>query len=273
MTEAQETGAAATGRLAGKVALITGAGAGIGRGVALRFASEGASIMVSDLREAPGEETLALVRERGASGAFAKANIGLKDEIQGAVHQAVQAFGRIDILVNNAQGFTMWGRAEERTDEMWRKSIETGVYGTMWAMNAAFPYMRDQGGGRIINFGSLVGVQGDRYLIDYSAAKEAIRGLSRTAASEWGRHNILVNVICPVAATTAHQRMVAQDPTYASRAGSDSPLRRIGDPERDIGGAALFLASDDSCFVTGNTLFVDGGVHLRGLRTDLPDEA
>ena len=260
------------GRLDGKVALITGAGAGIGRGVALKFAGEGARIMLSDLRDEPGLETASLVRARGAEAAFVKANIGHKAEIQNAVHETVRAFGRLDVLVNNAQGFTPWGRAEDRTDEMWKKSIETGLYGSMWAMTAAFPYMRDQGGGRIINFGSLVGVQGDGYLVDYSAAKEAIRGLSRTAANEWGRHNILVNVICPIAATTAYQRKLAQDPAYGQTAGSNAPLRRLGDPEQDIGGAALFFASDDSCFVTGNTLFVDGGVHLRGLRTELPDE-
>lgn len=259
-------------RLSRKVALITGAGAGIGRGIALKFASEGARIMVSDLRENFGQETVDLVRSRGAEAAFAKANIGYKAEIQEAVHETVRNFGRIDVLVNNAQGFTPWGRAEERTDEMWEKSINTGVYGTMWAMTAAFPYMRDQGGGRIINFGSLVGVQGDGYLIDYSAAKEAIRGLSRTAANEWSQYNILVNIICPVAATTAFRRKLAQDPEHGQRAEASAPLRRLGDPEQDIGGAALFFASDDSRFVTGNTLFVDGGVHLRGLRTELPDE-
>lgn len=261
------------GRLDGKVALITGAGAGIGRGVALKFASEGARIMVSDLRENLGLESLSLVRGRRAEAEFIRANVGHRTEIQDAVHETVRRFGRIDVLVNNAQGFTPWGRMEDRTDEMWRKSIETGVYGTMWAMTAAFSYMRDQGGGRIINFGSLVGVQGDSYLVDYSAAKEAIRGLSRTAANEWGRHNILVNVICPVAATTALQRKLAEDPAYARRAGSNAPLGRTGDPEEDIGGAALFLASEDSRFVTGNTLFVDGGVHLRGLRTELPEGA
>jgi len=260
------------GRLEGKVVLVTGAGAGIGRGVALRFAREGARIMVSDLRDAPGQETVELVRARGAQAQFVRANVGYKAEVQEAVGQTVGAFGRLDVLVNNAQGFTPWGRMEERTDAMWEKSINTGVYGTMWAMMAAFPHMRDQGGGRIINFGSLVGVQGDGYLVDYSAAKEAIRGLSRTAANEWGRHNILVNVICPVAKTTSFQRRAAIDPVHAASAGSNAPLGRMGDPEEDIGGAALFFASEDSRFVTGNTLFVDGGVHLRGLRTAAPDE-
>ena len=260
------------GRLAGKSVLITGAGAGIGRGVALRFAREGARVMVSDLRDAPGQETADLVRARGAEAGFVKANVGRKAETQAAVQRTVEAFGRIDVLVNNAQGFTPWGRMETRTDAMWAKSIDTGVYGTMWAMTAAFPHMRNQGGGRIINFGSLVGVQGDGYMVDYSAAKEAIRGLSRTAANEWGRHNILVNVICPVAKTTSFERRAAIDPAVAANAGSNAPLGRMGDPEEDIGGAALFLASDDSRFVTGNTLFVDGGVHLRGLRTTAPDE-
>lgn len=257
------------GRLAGKTALVTGAGSGLGRGIALRFAAEGANVVVAELREERGLETVDLIEARGARAVFVQSNVGLAEQARAAVDRTVAEFGRIDILVNNAQGFNRLGRAEERTDRMWEKSINTGVYGTMWTMNAAFPHMKAQGGGRIINFGSIVGTQGDRYLIEYSAAKEAIRGLSRSAANEWGEHNILVNVICPIARTEAWDGRIALDPKFADSVLADTPLGRLGDPERDIGGAALFLASDDSCWVTGNTLFVDGGAHLRGQRAEL----
>jgi len=257
------------GRLSGKTALITGAGAGLGRGVALRFADEGADIVVAERHEEPGRETVALIEERGAQAMFVLTDVGVPEQARGAVERTIEAFGRIDVLVNNAQGFNRLGRAEERTDRMWEKSITTGVYGTVWTMNAAFPHMKAQGGGRIINFGSIVGTQGDRFLIEYSAAKEAIRGLSRSAANEWGEHNILVNVICPIARTRSWDSRIALDPRFKESVIAGTPLGRMGDPERDIGGAALFLASDDGCFVTGNTLFVDGGAHLRGQRAEL----
>jgi len=258
------------GRLSGKTALITGAGAGLGRGVALRFADEGADIVVAERHEEPGRETVALIEERGAQAMFVLTDVGVPEQARGAVERTIEAFGRIDVLVNNAQGFNRLGRAEERTDRMWEKSITTGVYGTVWTMNAAFPHMKAQGGGRIINFGSIVGTQGDRFLIEYSAAKEAIRGLSRSAANEWGEHNILVNVICPIARTPSWDRRIALDPQFTEGIIAGTPLGRMGDPERDVGGAALFLASEDGCFVTGNTLFVDGGAHLRGQRAELP---
>lgn len=258
------------GRLEGKVALITGAGSGLGQGVALRFASEGAAVVIADINVQGGEETVAQARARGARAAFVAANVGLSDEAAGAVHRTVEAFGRIDILVNSAQGFNRLGRAEERTQRMWDKSISTGVYGTFWTMQAAFPHMKAQGGGRIINFGSIVGTQGDRYLIEYAAAKEAIRGLSRSAANEWGEHNILVNVICPIARTASWEGRLKVEPGFVDDVIAGTPLARAGDPERDVGGAALFLASEDGCFVTGNTLFVDGGAHLRGQQAKLP---
>jgi len=258
------------GRLAGKVALITGASSGLGQGVALRFASEGAAVVIADIDRDGGEETAAMVRERGGRAEFVAANVGLPEEATSAVHRTVEAFGRIDILVNSAQGFNRLGRAEERTQRMWDKSISTGVYGTFWTMQAAFPHMKAQGGGRIINFGSIVGTQGDRYLIEYAAAKEAIRGLSRSAANEWGEHNILVNVICPIARTAAWEGRLKIEPGFVDDVIAGTPLARTGDPERDVGGAALFLASEDGCFVTGNTLFVDGGAHLRGQHAKLP---
>jgi len=258
------------GRLAGKTALITGGGAGLGRGVALRFAQEGADIVIADRNEETGREAVALIEAKGARAVFVETNVGIAEQARGAVERAIEAFGRIDILVNNAHGFNRLGRAEDRTDQMWDRSIRTGVYGTVWTMNAAFPYMKAQGGGRIINFGSTVGTQGDRFLIEYSAAKEAIRGLSRTAANEWGEYNILVNVICPMGRSSSWERRIALDSHFIEGVIDGTPLGRVGDPERDIGGAALFLASEDGAFVTGNTFFVDGGAHLRGLRAELP---
>ena len=128
--------------------------------------------------------------------------------------------------------------------------------------------MREQGGGRIINLVSLNGINAHMYSADYNATKEAIRALTRTAAREWARHSILVNAIAPAAATPAYLAFAESNPDNAARLLKLNPMGHMGDPERDIGGVALFLASDDSCYVTGNTIFADGGGHINGVPWD-----
>jgi NAD(P)-dependent dehydrogenase (short-subunit alcohol dehydrogenase family) len=133
-------------------------------------------------------------------------------------------------------------------------------------MQAVFPHMVAQGGGRIINFVSLNGINAHMYSADYNAAKEAIRALTRTAAREWARHNVLVNAIAPAAATPAYEAFAEAAPENAAEMLEQNPMGRMGDPEHDIGGVALFLASDDSAYVTGNIVFADGGSHINGVR-------
>jgi NAD(P)-dependent dehydrogenase (short-subunit alcohol dehydrogenase family) len=143
-----------------------------------------------------------------------------------------------------------------------------------WSMQTAFPHMRARSWGRIVNVCSLNGVNAHMYTAEYNTAKEASRALARTAAREWARHGIRVNVICPAAATEAYEAFAAMAPENAAALLKQNPMGRMGDPEADIGNVALFLASDESRYLTGNTLFVDGGSHLNGVQWDpgLPEE-
>jgi NAD(P)-dependent dehydrogenase (short-subunit alcohol dehydrogenase family) len=265
---------AAGGRLAGKVAIVTGAGQGIGRGIARRFAREGARILVAEWNEETGARTAGELAPLGGEGRFLRTDVGRREDVERAVATALSAFGRIDVLVNNAWSGASLGRVEWRTTEEMEAALRVGFLSNFWSMQAVFPIMKRQGGGRIINLCSLNGVNAHMYTVHYNAAKEAVRALTRTAAREWARHAILCNVICPAAATEAYRAVMAANPELERTVLSANPMGRMGEPEEDIGGAALFLASDDARYVTGNTLFVDGGSHINGAAwaPELPEE-
>jgi NAD(P)-dependent dehydrogenase (short-subunit alcohol dehydrogenase family) len=180
------------------------------------------------------------------------------------VARTVDRFGRIDGLVANAQSFRSVTPLEDVTEKDMAVLYDTGPKGTLWAMQAVFPHMRDRGWGRIVTMGTALGITGGAGYGPYASSNEAIRGLTRTAAKEWGRHGILVNCVCP--ASVAH-RMPADDDgeraaVYAQMY-ADHPLGRDGDAEHDIGPAVAFLLSDASSYVTGQTLMVDGGGIMR----------
>ncbi|MCU1454123.1 MAG: short-chain dehydrogenase [Acidimicrobiales bacterium] len=250
------------GRLDGRVALITGAGEGIGRGIARRFATEGAAIVIAELDVERGQRVADEVEALGAKCLFVETDVKERAAVFASVGAATETFGRLDVLVNNAIALAPRVFLEDKTDEMFEHSLRVGLWANLWAMQAAFPTMKAQGGGSIINFRSLDGELGHWLQSDYNASKEAIGGLTRSAAAEWGRYNIRVNAITPAAAGAGHEQLSREDPERLAKIESSVPLLRIGDPERDIGGAALFLATDDSCYVTGVTLYVDGGLHL-----------
>jgi NAD(P)-dependent dehydrogenase (short-subunit alcohol dehydrogenase family) len=262
------------GRLQERVVIITGAGQGIGRGIARRFAREGARIVVGEKNAATGPSVVKEIEELGAEAFYVNTDVGVRDEVEALVQAAVDRWGTLDVLVNNAWAGAPYSRIEWRSDEDMERAWRVGFLSCFWSMKAAFPHMKAQRSGSIINLCSLNGVNAHMFTVHYNTAKEAVRTLTRTAAVEWGRHQIRCNVICPAAATEAYMAFRDANPDTAAKMLEENPLGRMGDPEEDIGSAALFLASDDSAYLTGNTLFVDGGGHINGVswRPEMPEE-
>jgi NAD(P)-dependent dehydrogenase (short-subunit alcohol dehydrogenase family) len=250
-------------RLDEKVAVITGGGRGIGMGIARRFARAGAAVVVAD-RDAASSESVAddLHREFGAPTAHFEVNVGYEEQVVTLFDRVRGKFGGLDILVNNAQGYNGVGPLIEKSTGEFDYSLRTGFYASFWAMRSAFPMLQERGGGSVINLVSLDGVAGKPMVGDYDVAKEAIRGLTKVAAREWGRYQIRVNCIAPSAATPVYDNSARQWPGFADAIINATPLGRVGDPEVDVGGVALFLASKESQYLTGMTLFADGGLFL-----------
>jgi NAD(P)-dependent dehydrogenase (short-subunit alcohol dehydrogenase family) len=248
-------------RLRGKVALVTGAGQGIGEGIALAFAREGARVAVAELRPHRAERTAQKIRDAGGEAIGVVADVGVRADVQRMVAATVDAFGALDTLVNNAQGYALHTPLEQVTDEQFDLVMRTGAKATLWAMQAAFPHL-SRGGGRIVNIVSLAAERGDPGLAPYNATKLAILGLTRTAAREWGRHGILVNCIAPAALSRRGMDFAERDPERYRRMLEARPIPRFGDPLEDIGPIAVFLASDESRYLTGHTIYADGGAHV-----------
>lgn len=248
--------------LEGRTAVVTGAGQGVGEGIARRLHDAGASVVIAEYNAATG----AAVADTLERGHFRQVDVSSREDVIGLVEWTLAEFGRLDILVNNAYPTgASPKRLENRDDQDFRRAIEGGFMGPWWAMQAAFPAMRDNAWGRVINVCSLNGVNAHPYTAEYNSAKEALRALSRTAAREWACHGICVNVLCPAARTPAFDLFEKYSPDNAALMLQQNPMGRMGDPQADIGGVALFLASDDARYLTGNTLFADGGGHINGV--------
>jgi NAD(P)-dependent dehydrogenase (short-subunit alcohol dehydrogenase family) len=248
------------GRLNGKVAIITGGGQGVGLGIAKAFADAGASLVLSGRNIDKLEGVVADLKQRGAEVAVHAADARSRADADGVVAFAVETFGGIDILVNNAQTTTPGAMLVDSDDELIAATVESGFYGTIYHMQAVRSHMAARGGGSIINMGSRQGIIAPPGYSIYGATKEAIRGLSRAAAREWGVDNIRVNVINPSAISPAAAQWLEDFPEEAARNLQEVSLRRWGDPANDIGPVAVFLASDDSGYVSGQTINVDGGM-------------
>jgi NAD(P)-dependent dehydrogenase (short-subunit alcohol dehydrogenase family) len=248
-----------SGQLKGKVALVTGAGAGIGEGIVRRFADEGAKVVVAEIDSAAGEAVAESV-----GGTFVSTDVSDRPQVENAVQTALSTYGSVDIVVNNAWGGGGIGRVEKKTDEQLSQGIAVGYYGPYWAMRAAFPHMKEKGWGRVINMCSLNGVNAHMGSLEYNAAKEALRALTRTAAREWAPTGVTVNAICPAAKSQAFFRAIGEYPELEALADAANPMGRMGDPYDDIAPIAVFLAGDGSRYLTGNTLFADGGGHING---------
>lgn len=250
------------GRLQDKVAVVTGAGHGIGRSIARRFSQEGAAVVIAELDEQAGKLVAEEIRANGGRAVFAHTDVGDKAQVEAAVQTAVDDFGGLDVLVNNAISLSPNIVIEEKTDDMLERQLRTGLWAAWWSMRAALPHFRERGGGRVINFYSIDAEAAAWLHVDYNLTKEAIRGLTRSAAAEWGRYNVLVNAIAPAAKGTVFEQLCREIPGYAEMAAAQNPLERVGDPDQDIAPVAVFLASEDSCYVTGELIHVDGGQHL-----------
>lgn len=251
------------GKLDGKVALVTGAGSGIGQGVALAMAKEGAAVGVVEINSEHAASTVEMIESLGQKAIAVPCNVAERKAVDQAVARIVEAFGALDIIVNCAHASRPGITLENVSDEDLSLSMDSGFYGTWYMMRAAFPHLRRKGG-KVINFGSGAALNGMWGQSAYAAAKEAIRGISRVAATEWGCHKINVNVVCPVAESPGVRKWKESLPDQYDAALQAIPLGRFGDCERDIGRAVVFLAGPDSDFITGQTLMVDGGkVFLR----------
>lgn len=249
-----------SGRLQGRIAFITGAGRGIGRGIALAFAREGASLGLLEIDGANLAETVKLVEARGAKCLAIEGDVTLRSTCEAAIERTAGTFGGLDVVVNNAAWTPTPGvLLADFDDATFERVLATNLWATFWCMQAARPHFLRRGRGSILNFASGSGTRGQETQGAYAAAKEAIRGLSRVAAREWGPEGIRVNVICPFANSPGMLEWARLDPEGHSAIIEQIALRRIGDCEDDVGRVAVFLASDDAAYVTAQTMWVDGG--------------
>ncbi|WP_176594473.1 SDR family NAD(P)-dependent oxidoreductase [Sphingobium sp. EM0848] len=245
--------------LKGKTALITGAGQGVGQGIALALASEGVSLVLAGRTVEKVEQTARLAAERGARAIAIGCNVKSAEDLTAAVERAVSEFGGLDILVNNAQEVPL-GPLDKVTDEAFLAGFESGPLASFRLMKLARPHMAARGGGTIINFASSAGIRWDMAGYGcYGAVKQATRALTRAAASEWGGDNIRVLTIAPHAESPGLKGWIEKNPEEAAAFFRTIPLGRVGELEQDIGRAIVALCGQDLRYLTGATIPLDGG--------------
>lgn len=249
--------------LDGKVAIVTGAARGIGKGMATALLKAGAAVTITDVRQETLDKTsLEFDGIPGAKHLAINAD-GTKDEdVSNAVQRTVETFGRIDVLINNAQTSVTGVNIEDQTVDDVMNGIDSGFLASFRYMKACFPYLKESQG-TVINFASQAGLLGNIGMVGYNAAKEANRALSRTAAREWAQHNITVNTIIPGMLTEGSKEFFDANPEHYKYSLANIPLGRLGDPEKDAGALAVFLASDGGHYLTGDTFNIDGGRCMR----------
>jgi NAD(P)-dependent dehydrogenase (short-subunit alcohol dehydrogenase family) len=248
-------------RLRDKIAIVTGIGAGIGEAIAVRFAVEGAKLVLADIQEAAGNRTLEEVRALGANAVFVKADISKEESAKEISAAALSSFGGIDILVNNAADFTQMGVEKAELSD-WQRVLGVNVIGTALVAKFAIPHMKGKGGS-IVNVASMSGLIGQAEFATYNASKGAVITMTKCMALDLAPHKIRVNSVCPgCILTSASYREIARlGLTFEQWRDTVAPmhmLNRLGEP-REVADAVLFLASDESSFITATHLMVDGG--------------
>lgn len=248
-------------RLAGKVAIVTGAGQGIGEAIAVGYAAAGAKVIITGRTKSKLDEVVGKIEAAGGTAIGVEALAGNKEHAVMTVDRAISEWGRVDALVNNAHTFTDYLPIEDpKMEENCMVDFQSAFFGSLQLMQLCFPHMVKQGGGSIINMGTGFSIRCEPGFLAYAASKEAIRALTKTAAREWGKHQIRVNTILPSALTPKSIWYLEESGTYDLEL-SKVAMGRFGEP-KDIAPTAIFLASDDSYFVTGQTIGVEGGTTM-----------
>ena len=248
-----------TGEFAGQVALVTGAGSGIGRASALAFARAGARVVVADVATPGGEETLGLITASGGEAHFVRADVSQSGDVEALVRQTIERYGRLDLAHNNAGVESGRASTHACTEENWDRTLAINLKGVWLCLKYELPEMLRQGGGAIVNTASVAGLVGLPELPAYVASKHGIVGLTRTAALEYAPRGIRVNAVCPgVIRTPMVERFAAANPQAQTELSAAEPIGRLGEPE-EVAQAVLWLCSAAASFVTGTCLPVDGG--------------
>jgi NAD(P)-dependent dehydrogenase (short-subunit alcohol dehydrogenase family) len=244
-----------------KTALVTGASKGIGKGIALELARRGCNIVVNYNSDAEGaKQTAAEIEKLGRQAITVQASVGRGDEVQAMFEEALSKFPRLSILVNNA-GVQTWKPLLDLEEAEWDHVLDTNLKGNFLCTQRAARHMKDHGGGRIISIGSGCNKVAFPNLVSYTASKGGIEMFTKVAAAELGRYGITVNCVAPGAIEI--ERTQAESPDYAGAWGPLTPMQRVGAPQ-DVATAVAFLASDEAEFITGQTLYVDGGLFTKG---------
>ncbi len=250
--------------LTGRVAIVTGASRGIGKAVAEAYARAGAKVVLASRKQEALNDAAKAIRASGGEAIGIAAHNGDKSALKDLVEQTVTRYGKLDILVNNAATNPHFGALLEAADSFWRKTIEVNLMGNVWLSQAAVKAMRANGGGKIINVASIVGLTPGRYQGIYSVTKAGLISLTKTLAAELGADNIQVNAIAPGLVQTKFAQALWGNPDLLDSVLARTPAGRIGQPA-DITGIALYLASAASDFTTGAVFVLDGGVSAQSI--------
>lgn len=243
-----------------KVALVTGGASGIGRASALAFAREGAKVLVSDIAEGGGQETVRTIREASGEASFVQADITKWNEVAALIETTIDTYRHLDFAINSAGIQGVRARTADYPKDEWQRVMDVNLNSVWYCMKFELDQMMKQGHGAIVNLASVAGIVGFPLHSAYSASKHAVVGLTKSAALEYIRKGIRINAVCPgFTDTPMMQRAMEEQPAYTQRLIERVPARRMGTPD-EVAAAILYLCSDQAGFVTGHTLVLDGGI-------------